>query len=555
MALSKHKASALFQSYNQPQPYSYGLNVWNKFEDYGSLGFAAWPTLPPRLSPHDASTLSLSNFSRIWTLPHGPKASEDTYAASFQKLVNALFNNLRYNVKVSHSAFRVFKSKAQQLKDKYQRMFENFESHRERGELFYDDMDNPHIGQYRMYEQILRLFENVPPLDRVKTYGKRIGRILTLLKNLDQRQKQQLLSMETWSSAVFANCRVEMRLTLFAEASQRRTLIVTTEHGRDDTATSYYDAKEVQEGQNDSDVSGQLSLKLWRRSAGRSKSWRRCPKTRLAGSERHVKILQPSHHDGYQFFQSPLWIPSAYIRSRGLERSTKLARYVQRHESRGQTEHQDVDIDHDINVLDVDEVAHGSHSPPASDLNCEDDQSSDIDLFLRGELISRRGWHVCHKLRRDVHADVYLLRPTTDHDGRPEAHVFHEALCAKSQKYQQQKKKRLIDSKDYLDSFWLDDRNIVVMDFPGLRLQDSGEFPALFVRKGWSNKAGRRQHGNGKMITYASVLKGTPVKRNTAEELLRTKKRVKQKEKRQSQRDSRRSLALLDEMPMDVSEL
>jgi hypothetical protein len=376
MALSKHRASALFQSYTQPQPYSDRVNVWNKFEHYGSPGFAAWPTLPPRLSPHDASNLSLSHFSRSWTLPHGPKVSRDTYAASFQRLVNALFDNLRYNVKVSHSAFQVFKSKAQQLKDKYQQLFEKFEGHRERGELFYDDMDNPHIGQYRMYEQILRLFENVPPLDRVKTDGTRIGRILTSLEKLDQRHEQQLLSMETWSSAVFANCRVELRLMHFAESSQRRTLIATTEHGRDDPVTYYYDAKELQEGKNDNDVSGQLSLKLWRRSAGRSKSWRRCPKTRLAGSERHLKISQPSHHDGHQFFQSPLWIPSAYIHSRGLERSTKLARYVQKHESRGQIEHQDVDIDHDINILDVDAVAHGSHSLPASDLNCEDNQSS-----------------------------------------------------------------------------------------------------------------------------------------------------------------------------------
>lgn len=162
---------------------------------------------------------------------------------------------------------------------------------------------------------------------------------------------------------------------------------------------------------------------------------------------------------------------------------------------------------------------------------------------------------MCHALRRDAHADVYLLRPIPDHDWRPEAHVFREALCAKSEKYQQKKKNRLMDRKDYLDSFWLVDRHVVVMDFPGLKLQDFKEFPTLFDRKGRANKAGRRQSGNGKMTTYSSVLKGTPVKRNTAEELPGTKKRIKQKEKRQSQRNLRRSLALRDEMPLQVSKL
>jgi hypothetical protein len=162
---------------------------------------------------------------------------------------------------------------------------------------------------------------------------------------------------------------------------------------------------------------------------------------------------------------------------------------------------------------------------------------------------------VYHALRRDAHADVYLLSPIPNHDWRPEAHVFREALCAKSDKYQQKKKNRLMNRRDCLDSFWLDDRHIVVMDFLGPRLLDFGEFPALFDRRGGANEARRRQPGNAQMTTYASVLKSTPVKRNTAEELPGTKKRIKQKEKRQSQRNLRRSLALRDEMPMEVSEL
>lgn len=400
MARSKPKASALFHSYEKLQIYSHRVDFWTGSEDHGSRAtnapakhteFASWPTLPLRSSPHDALTLSLSHFSRSWTLPYGPKVSGDRYAVSFQKLVNALFNNLRNNVKVSHSAFQVFKSKAQQLKDTYQRLSEKFEGHKERGELFYDDMDNPHIGQYRIYEQILRVFENVPPLDRVNTaHRKTIGRILTLLQKLDQRYEQQPLYMETWSSAVLANCKDEIRLMHFAKNCQPETLYTAAEHGHDDPATYYYDAKEVQEGQNGSDVSGQLSLKLWRRSAGRSKSWRRCPKTRLDDSEQNVKNLQLSYHDGHRFFQPPLWIPSAYIHSRGSEQSARLARYVQKHRSRGQTKYRDINIDYNIEIHDVGAVVQDSQPLPALYLDWNDNQCS--VCTLRRDMSYDRSW-------------------------------------------------------------------------------------------------------------------------------------------------------------------
>jgi hypothetical protein len=71
-----------------------------------------------------------------------------------------------------------------------------------------------------------------------------------------------------------------------------------------------------------------------------------------------------------------LWIPSAYIHSRRPKPSAKLARYVQRHRSRGQTKHRDINIGYEIDTHDVGAAVQGSHSLPALHLDWGDDHSS-----------------------------------------------------------------------------------------------------------------------------------------------------------------------------------
>jgi hypothetical protein len=344
---------------------------------------------------------------------------------------------------------------------------------------------------------------------------------------------------------------------------------------------------------------GQTSIDVWRNTAGRSKSWRRCPKSVATGASHTKHARRVVKYSEKGFAKSPLWVPSAFVRSGQGPRARHVERPVERRGSSWDSSRmQGADR---YGVFDNVEFAMGnsrSCKAPAdaesktparnhveADRNVAEpgiaflrftwkdkvltDGIGQLDRFLPTGLQFRAGWRIDGFLRNDSHADVYTLTHIrTIHSkakpkGRLEAHVFLDEYHGNCAVYAKRQQSRMQESGHCLDIFWYGERRILVMevaaDAPWFRLRNTEEeFPSLVdPRMCMEHAALQRRCLRGKPSFAAIVgkrrpevgvvrqVRSMPQEKTQLEreleqiEKTRLKKAEKQRAKRRQQRDRR----------------
>ena len=268
------------------------------------------------------------------------------------------------------------------------------------------------------------------------------------------------------------------------------------------------------------DVQGQKRLNAWRCSAGRHKSWRRCPKVlAVTAAQQRLISVQLRKLDGISF-KSPLWIPQAfqqyqYEDKRG--RGDKLTRLRQqkRVPKKGNWKE-----DYDLGVHDEPTNAMRSHNVGHHDTRSigQHDLSQQsvepgkafirliweketranpigqLGRFLVTGLLLFGRWRILQFLRNDSHADVYSVedmhfRGSRRHtSAQLEAHYFMSQCSGNWRTAAKRKQNRLLRSERFQANFSYGDRCMVILkvnqmtEIFDLR-QRIDEFPVLGGRK------------------------------------------------------------------------
>jgi hypothetical protein len=344
---------------------------------------------------------------------------------------------------------------------------------------------------------------------------------------------------------------------------------------------------------------GQTSLDVWRNTAGRSKSWRRCPKSVATKASHKKRAVLRVDCPEKGFAKSPLWVPSAFVRSAHGPKARLVERPAERRESsRGSSRVQGADrygASDDIKFAPGQGRGRKASTDAESEtvarnhveadrniaepgiaflrLTWKDKTLADgvgqLDRFLPTGLQFRSGWRIYGFLRNDSHADVYsMTHIKTSHSnakpkGRLEAHVFLDAYHGNCAVYAKRQQSRMRESGQCLDGFWYVGRRVLVMDVaadaPWFRLRNTEEeFPSLVdTRTYMENAALQRRCLRGKPSFAAIVgkrrpeigvvrqVRSMPREKTQLEreleriEKTRLKKAENQRAKRRQQRDKR----------------
>ena len=344
------------------------------------------------------------------------------------------------------------------------------------------------------------------------------------------------------------------------------------------------------------DVTGQMSLDVWRGTAGNSKSWRRYPKAIASKQFRRKHTLSKRIDVERRFDKALEWVPSAFVRSQHAERPSRMERIVRcrtpcpRSQKMRHVDPHQLHAGNDFVIPerkcgDVSQAPHSEVQRLGRDTAGNDTRGpasvfirftwknkiltngvGQLDRFIPTGLLFRSVWRVDEFLRNESHADVYSLtnaRIDPSRDERTavlEGHVFLDEYHGNSEVYAKRQKTRMRESGNCLDAFWYNGRHIMVMkvlkQLSPFRLRNTEEeFPSLIDRGTCMvHVALQRRCFRGKP-TYAAITGSRPPAREAARlpspktvlekeiekiEKARLKKAHKQKWKRQVQRDARR---------------
>ncbi|KAF2035807.1 hypothetical protein EK21DRAFT_84213 [Setomelanomma holmii] len=351
---------------------------------------------------------------------------------------------------------------------------------------------------------------------------------------------------------------------------------------------------------NDDDIVGANMLSVWKNTAGRSKSWRRCAKAPSSKLSQNQKMRSNGLKIAHHFSKAPLWVPVVFIRFERGRHPSKSVRIWRYQETRSPKETESIDEitllnrsgetaspekkdAHDLPVQRMklidprrDGISASNPEPgkPFMRLTWKDRTlihgTVQLDRFLPSGLMFRSGWRIVDFCRNDNHADIYFLRADGARtEGEPclEAHVFLDEYHGNSETYAKRQKSRMRESGNCLDSFWYEGRHIFIMQvpkqMPQFRLKNTeDEFPSLVHRrKCIAYVALQRRVLRGKP-SYAAVAGQTrgrqmmlqeprsmPLAKSALEKELeqiektRVKKKEKQRCKRQAAREANRAKA------------
>jgi hypothetical protein len=339
---------------------------------------------------------------------------------------------------------------------------------------------------------------------------------------------------------------------------------------------------------------GHRLLGKWKRTSGRSKTWKRCPRSKQPQQSPCLKTTSPANFGGCQFFVSPLWIPSTLLRIEQKVRPQRVKRLTRSPKARQRCKWRDTQIMDGRNQIKDSWVIYSfpqkEYSPEKSSDQWAAAQihtkpsavfirftwkdmilakgSGDLDRFLPTGLVLHSCWRVEHFLRNDPHADVYRASNIQQSSRLSlEAHIFLDEYHSNCKTFAKRHKHRLEQSGNCAAKLWYQGRHVLVMTVPGhferFKLKNNEkEYPSLNNQGKGSRKAVLSRSFQGKP-TYAAILRKGIAERRTAnrsqdmrlgkvnetaldtwldpELVVREKKAKKQRDKRQTKRSMKRA--------------
>lgn len=295
---------------------------------------------------------------------------------------------------------------------------------------------------------------------------------------------------------------------------------------------------------------GVASITAWKNSyaAGLKKSWRRCPKTLIANwrSLNRLKLQSLSPFQ-QQYYTSPFWIPSNFVRIEHGREALRLKRAVHQ-KYRGSpgrqpssTKMQSFCADIVLRVTSKKALDDSSNNPAHTQRNQQPAPSDEhelpgkmflrltwedrvlvgnfglVDRFLPAGLIFCKQWLVQEFLRNDSYADVYRVveacpSPQAGPKLELEAHIFLNLCHENSGMYARRRTMRMRKSGNCVKSFWNNNRNILIMNVPEqlpcfLLRKTEEEFPSLVSQDAWVKEAKFWRRCRKVKRTYAAVVR------------------------------------------------
>ncbi|KAF2628420.1 hypothetical protein BU25DRAFT_35375 [Macroventuria anomochaeta] len=450
------------------------------------------------------------------------------------------------------------------------------------------------LGMYERSLSYMRRFEQ-GAFARKKVEGPHTDEQPSFRNPEDHRRQQALMRKSRTYREVHNRCKLQREPSRLPRDPPVGGMILDAANKIDDN--DFYPLRTEIEVKCDK-ILGQISLKIWRRAAGKNKSWKRCPKTTVPRQTHHKWVrLSPSGFE-HQFAKSPLWLPAAFLRSQARKKSSRLSCVVRRQVSDQVPErarrydphiHNNEDcsvalhrryrattIAHDNKVRKFGPVVIEDIREPAGAFirftwkdNILTNGVGQLDRFLPTGLVFRTGWCIVGFLRNESHTDVYSLsnasfgHSSARTEVSREAHVFLDEYHGNCKNYARRLKSRMRESVDCLETFWYGDRHVFVMEIqrkPVLfRLRNNEEeFPILVDQNKCNEQVAlQRRRFRGKP-SFAAVVGGrrpniefdhrpTPMPKDKSAlekeleqiEKARLKKAERQRVKRQLQRDKR----------------
>ncbi|KAH6881408.1 hypothetical protein BKA58DRAFT_2034 [Alternaria rosae] len=287
------------------------------------------------------------------------------------------------------------------------------------------------------------------------------------------------------------------------------------------------------------DIQGQGKLNAWRRSAGRQKSWRRCPKRIVFNCAQHRLLSAQLRNLDGRFFKSPLWIPQVFQQHRYVDkrdRNNRLTRLelqnrVPRREN--QKKKHDLGFEKELSTSAKSHEAEstlptlrGQPTRPRQSVELgtafirliweretRTTPIGQLDRFLAIGLLLVGRWRVLHFLRNDNHADVYSVEDIHFQSSRRhttvqmEAHYFINQHSSNWRTAAKRKQNRLLKSERCQANFRYNDRYMVILRvFPNTDAFELrrciSDFPALCGRK-----SSKSLYALAERRSYAEVLR------------------------------------------------
>jgi hypothetical protein len=343
---------------------------------------------------------------------------------------------------------------------------------------------------------------------------------------------------------------------------------------------------------------GQLLLKTWRCAAGKSKSWKRCPRNTRPRHTHHHGVKRSIGEAKHQFAKSLLWLPTTFIRSQAKGKTPQLGYIVRHQEPRPVPERVRRYDAHDDEFEDAPIAQHRRHhiKPAIQDAEnqelrsvMDEDTSREpasafirftwkdgilvkgtgqLDRFLQIGLVLRTHWRITGFLRNESFADVYSLgKFSSFHLSATEvffeAHVFFDEYYGNCAVYARRLQGRMKQSENFQDAFWYGIRYVVIIwiqkdsaqfrlrnteeEFPILVDQDKCKKQAALQRRLFRNKPSFSAIAGEGWPRVNSRCPSKPMSESKSAlekelehmEEARIKKNQKQKAKRQSQKEKR----------------
>jgi hypothetical protein len=339
---------------------------------------------------------------------------------------------------------------------------------------------------------------------------------------------------------------------------------------------------------------GHRLLEKWKRTSGRSKTWRRCQRAKASQQSPCLKATSPANFGGCQFFVSPLWIPSTLLRIEQKVPPLRVKRLARSPKAKEKCIWRDTQVMDGRNQVKDSWVTHNfpqreyspekgsdqwaavqSHTKPSAvfiRFTWKDmilvKGSGVLDRFFPTGLVLHSCWRVEHFLRNDPHADVYRASNIQQRSRLClEAHIFLDEYHFNCKTFAKRHKHRLEQSGNCAAKFWYQGRHILVMTVPVhfecFKLKNNEkEYPSLKNQGKGSKKAVMSRSFHDKPTYAATVRKGIAEQRaaNRLQDMrlgkvnetvldtwmdqelgLREKKAKKQRDKRQMQRGMKRA--------------
>lgn len=243
------------------------------------------------------------------------------------------------------------------------------------------------------------------------------------------------------------------------------------------------------------DIQGQVKLNTWRRSAGRQKSWRRCPRRMISDCAQYRLLSAQLRNLDGRFFKSPLWVPQVFQQHYDVEKQDRDNRLTRLRLQNRAARKEDQKEKHNLEFKK--ELSNPAQSykadftlPTLREQQNQTLQSVEpgmafirlvweketgttpirqLDRFLPIGLILVGRWRVLHFLRNDNHADVYSVEDIHFQSSRRhttlqvEAHYFINQHSSNWKAAAKRKQKRLLKGDRWQANFRYDNRSMVIL--------------------------------------------------------------------------------------------